>query len=84
MNDTSHAKDLTLDIGCGSTPRGSINVDARRLDGVDVVCSALHLPFADSSFSKVLLSPVRALGYLDSELPISESAQGMAAGCSKG
>ncbi len=58
MTNTRGDEDLTLDIGCGSAPRGAVNVDARVLNGVDVVCSALYLPFAKASFSRVFLSHV--------------------------
>jgi predicted SAM-dependent methyltransferase len=49
---------VLLDIGAGENPRGDINVDIRRLKGIDIICQALRLPFKDASFDKVYLGDV--------------------------
>jgi len=49
---------ISLDVGAGENPRGTINVDVRPLPTVDVVCHALHLPFRSECFDKVFLSHV--------------------------
>ncbi|MFH1327481.1 MAG: class I SAM-dependent methyltransferase [Candidatus Bathyarchaeota archaeon] len=49
---------LSLDIGAGSQPKGTINVDVRPVSGIDVVCAALHLPFRKGTFDHVYLSHV--------------------------
>ncbi len=46
---------MRLNLGCGEDVRpGYLNCDARALDGVDVVCDASRLPFAEDSFEAVL------------------------------
>jgi predicted SAM-dependent methyltransferase len=49
---------LSLDIGAGENPKGSINVDIRPLPTIDVVCHALYLPFRSEVFDKVFLKHV--------------------------
>ena len=44
-----------LNIGSGNNPlRGAVNVDIRRLDGVDVVGDANQLPFKKGAFDYVI------------------------------
>lgn len=58
----SHAlsigSDLTLDVGAGFNRNGKLNIDIRPLEGIDVVCNALYLPFKDHTFSKVMHNQV--------------------------
>ena len=44
---------MTLDVGCGYTPRGDVNCDIKMTPCVDVICSAEALPFKDGSFDEV-------------------------------
>ena len=43
---------MTLDVGCGYTPRGDVNCDIKMTPCVDVICSAEALPFKDNVFEK--------------------------------
>lgn len=46
--------DLRLNLGCGHLPlEGYVNVDARELDGVDVVADAGSLPFEPDSVAAI-------------------------------
>jgi len=46
--------ELRVNLGCGHVqPKGYINVDGRRLDGVDVVTEVGNLPFAPGSISEL-------------------------------
>jgi ubiquinone/menaquinone biosynthesis C-methylase UbiE len=45
---------MKLDVGCGANKvSDSIGVDLYKTDAVDVVASALNLPFKDDSFTEV-------------------------------
>src|SRR5262249_53891507 len=49
----AHGGELRVNLGCGHVqPKGYINVDGRRLDGVDVVTEVGNLPFAPGSVSE--------------------------------
>ncbi len=41
---------IVLDVGCGSSKRGSIGVDTERTPSVDALADAHYLPFRDRSF----------------------------------
>jgi len=64
---------LSLDIGAGENPKGSINTDIRLLPTIDVVCHALYLPFRSEVSDKVFLSHViEHFRYRDSFNPLKE------------
>jgi predicted SAM-dependent methyltransferase len=44
---------LTLDIGCGDAKKGTIGIDIRKTQCVDVIADARMLPFKDNSFDHV-------------------------------
>lgn len=46
---------LSLCVGAGHKLEGDVNVDVQRLEGVNVVCDAHHLPFQDNLFSVVYI-----------------------------
>lgn len=51
MADSSEIK---LDIGCGKEKKpGFIGIDVSENSDADIVCSALNLPFGDSTVSKI-------------------------------
>jgi hypothetical protein len=45
---------VVLDVGCGQNKRGDVGIDIKKVEGVDVVCDAAHLPFKDKIFHKTL------------------------------
>ena len=48
-----------LNIGCGQQILSSyVNVDIRKLEGVDVICDVKRLPFKDNAFVKLWASDV--------------------------
>ena len=50
---------IKLNLGCGSDIHtGFVNIDVRRLPGVDVVMCILKLPFKDSTVEYVLLQDI--------------------------
>ena len=49
---------ITLDVGAGTSGLGTINVDVRRLPGIDILCDARHLPFKDGTVDHVFLRDV--------------------------
>ena len=46
-------KKLTLDVGCGPTKCGDVNIDIKKNVGPTVVADACALPFPDKIFSRV-------------------------------
>jgi predicted SAM-dependent methyltransferase len=44
---------MKLDIGAGDAPAGDINIDVRKLTGIQVRASGLDLPFRDETFDNV-------------------------------
>lgn len=47
---------FTLDVGCGSLPRGDINIDVIRYDYENfVLADARHLPFKDKVFTHLMV-----------------------------
>jgi predicted SAM-dependent methyltransferase len=51
-------KVFSLDVGAGENPRGDVNVDIRHLSQIDIICTALCLPFKDETFGRVFLNYV--------------------------
>jgi ubiquinone/menaquinone biosynthesis C-methylase UbiE len=49
---------MILDVGCGNAKRGSIGVDTRKTEAIDVVADAHYLPFKNGSFWLVVSSHV--------------------------
>jgi ubiquinone/menaquinone biosynthesis C-methylase UbiE len=52
---------MILDVGCGTKPRGDVNVDlpmggnyGRSRTGADVIASVYHLPFRSDTFDEVI------------------------------
>jgi SAM-dependent methyltransferase len=58
--DNTHlgTKLLTLDVGCGENKKGSIGIDLKRSNQVDVICDAHQLPFVARAFDTVYCSHV--------------------------
>jgi len=54
----SKGTDLTLDVGAGFNRNGKLNIDIRPLEGIDVVCNAINMPFRDNTFNKVMHNQV--------------------------
>jgi predicted SAM-dependent methyltransferase len=63
----------SLNLGCGDKILNDIvgykclNIDKRRLEGVDVVCDVKHLPFKNGAFDRILASDILE------HFPISET-----------
>ncbi|WP_309492829.1 methyltransferase domain-containing protein [Candidatus Hecatella orcuttiae] len=49
-------KNLVLDVGCGRSKQGDVNVDIDPTVKPDVVADMHHLPFQDKSFNKVFIT----------------------------
>jgi predicted SAM-dependent methyltransferase len=50
---------VTLDVGCGKRKhKGSIGIDLRRVEAVDIIADATALPFRDDCFDKIYLSHI--------------------------
>ncbi|MET1176123.1 RHS repeat-associated core domain-containing protein [Paenibacillus amylolyticus] len=60
----------TMNLGSGDNPlQGALNVDIRKVNGVDVVASANHLPFSTCSFSEVIAQNPHGYDILKSDVP---------------
>lgn len=44
---------VTLDVGCGNNPCGTVNIDIDRESSADVIASAEYLPFRNDTFNLV-------------------------------
>jgi predicted SAM-dependent methyltransferase len=73
-NEPTTSDGLSLDVGSGKLPKGTVNTDIRPLPGLDVVCDALSLPFRKGVFAQLFLShTVEHFRYDDVERLLEEA-----------
>ena len=53
-----NADAFSLSVGAGITRLAKVNVDISRSKGIDVLCSASHLPFRDGIFQEIIFTDV--------------------------
>jgi 1,2-diacylglycerol 3-alpha-glucosyltransferase len=60
VDSTKHSsQDVRLNLGCGSDIRdGYINIDQRKMDGVDLIADVSNLPYPEASVSEILANDV--------------------------